>query len=408
MVLSTLKRLSVCLSLLAVFVCNLSGATPPTNIVIIGWDGAQRDHLKEMIARNETPNLMALARQGKLIDIDVTDGNTDTKAGWSQILTGYSCQITGVYGNGKFQPIPVGYSIFERAEKYFGPQNIDTVAIVGKKAHVDNDSPRKVDYDKWLANETKQKKVDQKKAGLGQMQGGKIVEENGQKFVIVPGKPWYNASQTMDLFVNGLVENEKVGERALAELEKRKDHNFLFFIHFADPDHTGHKFGENSQEYTDAIKSDDEWTGKIIAKLKELGLYQKTLVYVVVDHGFNEGQKGHSYAPYVFLATNDPKVNRDGDRMDIAPTILERLGINLNTLQPPLTGVPLDQPAPRKIAPAEKPGLPQAQAVEKPAAKTGARKAAAANNAGKANNKNANGNNVKKNKRIQKEQDGNT
>ena len=60
----------------------------PTNIVLVGWDGAQRDHLKEMIGRGEVPNLMVLAKEGTLVDIDVTTGATDTKAGWSQIRFG--------------------------------------------------------------------------------------------------------------------------------------------------------------------------------------------------------------------------------------------------------------------------------------------------------------------------------
>jgi hypothetical protein len=344
------------------FLCVLVSslfAEGPKNIVVIGWDGAQRAHVQEMITRNELPHLTALSKQGKLIDIDVTNGATDTKAGWTQILTGYSCDITGVYGNGRYQPIPEGYSVFERLETFFGPDNIATLAIIGKKGHVDNDAPRRIDYDKWQAAEEKQKKIDTKKPGLGNLQGGKIVEEGGKKYVDIPGKPWYTASRHMDLFVNGLLENKKVAARAMEELDKHKDKRFFMFVHFADPDHSGHKHGENSRQYSEAIADDDAWTGKIIARLKDLGLYESTLVYVVVDHGFNEGEKGHRYAPYVFLGTNDAAVMRDGDRMDIAPTILKRFGVNLSTLQPALSGKPLDEPAVRVIAPAENPNAPK-------------------------------------------------
>jgi arylsulfatase A-like enzyme len=86
--------------------------------------------------------------------------------------------------------------------------------------------------------------------------------------------------------------------------------------------------------------------------LKNWGLYEKTLVYVVADHGFNEGTSGHPYAPYVFLATNDPDVKRNGDRADIAPTILKRFGMDVHTIQPALDGIPLDEPATeRKVPP---------------------------------------------------------
>lgn len=332
-----------------------SPSIPPRNIVLIGWDGCQRNHLKEMIGRKEVPNLMALAKEGRLVDIDVTTGATDTKAGWTQILTGYAPERSGVFSNARYQPIPVGYSVFERLETSLGPSNIDTVALIGKKGHVDDDGPRKVPYERWLVQQKKQRRIDKAKPGRGNLEGGRIVEENGQKYVEVPGKPWFNASKGMDLFENGLKTNERVGQRTLEELEKRKDKRFFFFVHFAEPDHPGHKHGENSQEYTDGIRDDDAWTGRIVARLKELGLYDRTLVYVTADHGFNEGELGHRYAPYVFLGTNDRSVNRDGDRMDIAPTILKRFGLDLAKFEPALDGTPLDQPTPRVLAPPDPP-----------------------------------------------------
>jgi len=49
--------------------------------------------------------------------------------------------------------------------------------------------------------------------------------------------------------------DEKVGTRAIKLLEKYKDKPFFFFVHFADVDHAGHKHGENSTEYNDALIS---------------------------------------------------------------------------------------------------------------------------------------------------------
>ena len=271
-----------------------SAADAPKNVILIGWDGAQRDHVKEMIARDELPNLVTLSEEGAFVAIDVVTGATDTKAGWTQILTGYAPEKSGVYSNRKYQPIPVGYTIFERVEKLLGPDNVETRAMIGKKGHVDAGAPVKVPYEQWLKRQKRQKKIDTAKPGRGNIPGGEIVEENGKKYVVTPGKPYFNTKDHMDMFVNGLSQNEKVGNMALENLEKCKHKRFLFFVHFADPDHSGHKHGENSQEYTDAIKSDDEWTGKIVAKLKELGLDDDTLIYIVVDHGFDEGKSGHS------------------------------------------------------------------------------------------------------------------
>ena len=330
------------------------------NVILFGWDGAQRNHVKEMLAANELPALAAIIKDGKMVDIDVISGATDTKTGWTQINTGYAPDKTGVYSNGRYQPIPNGYTMEERVEKALGADKVVTRAVIGKKGHVDNNPPEKVPYEKYQSRQKKQKKVEAAAPGKSEVitGGDKVVEENGQKYVLVPGKPWYNAYKNFDSWENGLTENQKVGEKAMNYLDQDKGKRFLYFVHFAEPDHSGHRYGENSQEYSDAIKSDDEWTGKIIAKLKELGVYDKTLIYVTADHGFNEGEKGHSYAPWVFLATTDKTVNRNGCREDIAPTILKRFGVNLASLNPKLDGYPLDEPAPERKAPAEKPAAP--------------------------------------------------
>jgi len=350
-------------TILLLAVAAARGEDTGKNVILIGWDGAQRNHANELLAANELPVLAALAKEGAKVDIDVVTGATDTKAGWTQLNTGYAPDKTGVYSNGRYQPIPEGYTIEERVEKALGPDKVVTRAVIGKKGHVDNDAPQKVPYEKYAAKQKKQKKIETAMPGKSEAitGGDKVIEENGQKFVLTPGKPWYLASKNFDSWENGLTENQKVGEKAMAYLEQDKGKRFLYFVHFAQPDHAGHAKGENSQEYSDAIKLDDEWTGKIIAKLKELGVYNNTLVYVIVDHGFNEGERGHSYAPWVFMATNDTKITRTtGTREDIAPTVLKRFGIDLASLQPKLDGYPLDEAAPDRKAPAEKPAMPGA------------------------------------------------
>jgi len=305
----------------------------PRNIILIGWDGAQRNHIKECLSRNELPNLKQLSSEGALVAIDVIR-TTDTKAGWTQILTGYEPEITGVYSNGRYQPIPKGYSVFERLENFFGPDNIATVAVIAKKEHIDSDGPQKIPIDE----EKERKKMKQGK----KQEEGTIVVEDGVKYRVIHGKPYFYTKDGMDVFINGLEQGS--AREAMGFLDKYKDKPFFFFVHFAAPDHLGHKYGENSKEYNDALISCDEWTGKIMQKLKDLKLYDKTLIYVTADHGFDEGEKGHSDAPYVFLATNDPKVVRRGMRVDITPTILDRFGLDLSKIQPPLDGHPLTKP----------------------------------------------------------------
>ena len=271
--------------------------SPEINAVIIGWDGAQREHVKECLERGELPNLKLISSEGNLVAIDILRV-TDTKAGWAQILTGYEPETNGVFSNKMYKPIPKGYTIFERLENYFGSGNIITGAIIGKGNHVGADK----------------------------------------------GLPYYNAKDSMDFFVNKLGKNFYVGELTLSYIEKYKDKPFMFFVHFADVDTFGHMYGENSKEYSDALISCDYWTGEIISKLKDLNIYDKTYIYITADHGFDEGKRTHSDAPYVFLATNDNGVIRRGFRTDITPTVLDKYGLNLEQISPSLDGNSLRKP----------------------------------------------------------------
>ncbi len=261
----------------------------PKNAILIGWDGAQRNHIKESLARGELGNLKKLVSEGALVAIDILRV-TDTKAGWAQILTGYEPEVTGVFSNGRYQPIPKGYTIFERLEERFGPDNFVTAAVIGKKGNVDAEPPQRVP----VKEEEKRQKGKKK-----QKAEGKIVIEDGVKYRVIAGKPYYHTKESMDVFINGLKEDEKVGLKTLELLEKYKNKPFFFFVHLAEVDHKGHKFGENSKEYNDALISADAWTGRIMQKLRELNLYNKSLIYVTADHGFDEGMKSHRDAPYV-------------------------------------------------------------------------------------------------------------
>jgi len=352
-------------------------AEPPAtrNVVLIGWDGAQRNHVKECLERGELPNLKKLSSEGALVDIDIVQGlgATDTKAGWTQILTGYKPEATGVYSNGRFQPVPEGYTIFERLRGQFGADKIATVAVIGKKQHCgEAEPPKKVRLDQAGTQPASQPVGKGGKKGKARAQPGagkgpadKIIEENGVQYRVTPGQLYCNTAKNVDVWEYGLMLDDKVGARAIELLDKYKDKPLFFFVHFAEVDHKGHQKGENSKEYNDALISNDTWTGKIIDKLKELGLYDKTLVYVTADHGFDEDKTSHHNAPYVFLGTNDKGVIRAGTRIDIAPTVLERFGVDLAKLQPPVDGHSLTKPA------------PASQPSSAPAAKKGGKKAGA-------------------------------
>ena len=370
-VFAILLSCAVCLPALA---DEATAQTHPRNIILIGWDGAGRPQVAKCLERRQLPNLEKLADEGKMVEIDIY-GKTDTKAGWTEILTGYGPEKTGVYTNACFQPIPEGYTVFERLKKHFGKDFV-TAAVIGKKIHCGEcDPPRKMTVD-----EVRRKNAagGHSKRYQGKLRpdelppGGEVVVENGVEYVTVPGSPYLHAARNTDSWEYGLMADKKVGKRALELIEKNKDKPFFFFIHFAEVDHNGHWHGEDSKEYTKALISNDEWTGKIIAKLKELGLYGKTVVYVTADHGFNGHTNHHGCAPYVWLATNDKSVSRNGRRDDVTPTILERFGLDLGKIAPALDGRPLTTKdnRPKPTEPPGQPKVKQPPATTKPAGST--------------------------------------
>lgn len=289
------------------------------NVILFGWDGAQREHVTQALIRGDLPTLQGIARSGAWVEIEI-EGTTDTKAGWAQILTGYKPEVTGVYSNRKYQPIPKGLTIFERL-----PQDYATLAVIGKKGNVDAGAPRK----ERIEGQAKRGRL---------AADARIIEENGVKYIVAPGKPFFHAKQAMDVFENGLKQDEVVGRRAIALLQEHRKRPFFLFVHFAEVDASGHRFGENSPEYQRALISNDYWTGRVLTTLKELGLTKRTLIYVTADHGFDENLKGHRAAPHVFLATNDKRVCRGGLRQDVPATIYDALGIDPQAFDPPLAG----------------------------------------------------------------------
>jgi len=132
--------------------------------------------------------------------------------------------------------------------------------------------------------------------------------------------------------------------------DKEKNNKFFAWIHFYDahepyspPDEFKKKFGTGKSERYDAeIAYVDFYLGKIIDRLKESGLLERTLIVIAGDHGEGFGEHnefGHSLLCYeealrVPLIFYNPSVINQGktitsrvNLVDIMPTILDLYGI---------------------------------------------------------------------------------
>ncbi|HUV03841.1 MAG TPA: alkaline phosphatase family protein [Armatimonadota bacterium] len=306
------------------------------NAILFSWDAAQREHVNECLARNELPNLAALIAEGKMVNIDIIGHVTDTKSGHTQMLTGYDPAITGVYGNNRFKAIPEGLTIFERLEKAFGDENIVTIMLTGKDHHIGSALPAAPEVIEEAKEELKalqaQKDSEPKKLEASR-QGLNTIILN------TDGEPWYLVKHNFDFWDGDKSRiHTAVGRLMISYLHQFGKQRLFAFFHFSDPDHVGHKYGENSSEYNDAIIACDMWLGRAVKKLKDLGVYDKTMIFVTADHGLDEGKTSHNNAPSVFLASDVTSLSKNGDQRDIVPTILTEMGVDISKIQPKYTG----------------------------------------------------------------------
>lgn len=294
----------------------------PQNVILISWDGLDRSAVRKMYTQKTLPNLMALTDEGSWHKIDVVGHRTCTKPGHAEMLTGLSAEITGVFSNSDFQPIPEGYTVFEKLQEHFGKDKIRTIMVTGKLAHVGGRGPDVV-------------RIEMEKKAKNPKQLQKIQNRE------VKGEPFYLTKNHLDVFDNAQRDASETGPLCLKYLDEYKSDRLFAFLHFSDPDHSGHKYGSSSQEYLDAAAECDKGLGEIVSWLKSENLYDRTVIYVMADHGFDKNAKTHNDAPNSWLVTNDPDVGKDGIIADVPATILARFGVDVNILEPPLLGKPL-------------------------------------------------------------------
>jgi len=298
----TLRGILVIL-LFSVLLAPPAYAEEPPNLILISFDGYQRNHLWEQLDAGEMPNLERLMETGVYLELNQIDYMTHTKTAHAQMLSGYQANVTGVYANGLvFHPLPAGYTYLERAESHFGRGNVATGFISGKTHNI----------------------------------APVFAEMEGVDYV-----------STVDEYLED--DAGGTGEKFLRFIDDHHQEHFVAFFHTAEPDKIGHLYGENSQEYHMGGLLCDRYLGLILDKLEEYGIMDETLVYVCTDHGFLEDGYKHPHEPLIWLVSNDLrlKANVNETRLfipDIAATLYRSLGIEVT--EPPLRGYPLQEPLP--------------------------------------------------------------
>lgn len=349
-----MNRLSwMLLVLVGLFPSSLLNATPPppSKVFLLGWDGLERGTLERLIQEGKLPNFEKLVSEGTYRHLKIREGKTQTKGGWAQVLTGYNTKFTGVRSNSRYQPLEAGWTILERIEKQYADSetNVTTLFFSGKGENLGARGPHQICVN------CRKRYTESKQLTGWWWAFMPIPTRDGTPKEYEPrtGEPYFLTQQHIDVFENYLGDTADVSERLFTHLVPILDREqqtgikeaVFAFVHFRDPDEPGHVYGIASPQYEQAIIEDDQVLGELMTTLQQRGMWNDSLIAITTDHAMDteafedpEQLGRHRDAPNIFLAINRPLRDTVGDRRDIAPTLLDILGIDPLYIDPPLHG----------------------------------------------------------------------
>lgn len=240
------------------------------------------------------------------ITAEVGTGKTMTKPQTAQMLTGQPPEVTGVVRNAGGGKYPSGTSIFAQLRSVFGNQI--NLGLSGSA--------------RFLLRPLKNDKRD------GVLDRHNMVKRKQDR------QPLFSGKKTLQTAID-FIDKFKVDSKP-----------FFFIVHMKNADWAGHKTGGRNRAYDEAIVAAWEHVGKTIDALAANGLLENTLFFTAADHGFNPRGNQHARRngteiTNIPIAVMGVALNQAAVHptiLDVAPTILDAMGVDLSLLDPPLQG----------------------------------------------------------------------
>ena len=220
--------------------------TTEHTIVLISLDGFRRDYLE----RHAPPTLLALADEGVIADAMIPSFPTLTFPNHYTIVTGLRPQNHGIVNNNMYDPV------FQAAFS------------------LGNEGPRE---DRWWGGEPIWSTAE--KQGVRSA----AVFWPGTEAEIAGARPtrWMRYDEAIPYATRV--------DSVLAWLSlPRAERPRFITLYFDEPDHTGHQAGPMSAEVRGAVLKGDSALSRLVAGLRERGLYDAVNLIVVSDHGMTE------------------------------------------------------------------------------------------------------------------------
>jgi predicted AlkP superfamily pyrophosphatase or phosphodiesterase len=141
-----------------------------------------------------------------------------------------------------------------------------------------------------------------------------------------------------DRYVSAPYDDSEKTTDAILDLLEKKQATFVAAIYGA-PDHAGHNHGPKSPEVREAVHSVDAAVGRLIERLKQVGIFNETLITFNADHGMSAyEQKQASAEPATVLREAGFKVARSQSELKADTEIVVlSYGVRLIYFRKPLS-----------------------------------------------------------------------
>jgi len=300
-------------------------------VVLISVDGGTKSWIDYLIAQDELPNLERLRNEGVEMELRITSHVTKTDPGLAAIETGYGAKTTGVtrntFGAGSEKlSVPDGLTITERIKSLYGSSWKTGLFFPWSQGETNVTDTMDATYwnqkeetDVWFSPEV-----------LAWSQSNETLRKNS-------------------LSSDGLLRANFTATMVSKFIERYAHENFYIRTHWTEPDYTGHAHSDHTvegrigEQYRNALKDCDAALGIVISTLEKFGVYEDTLILFTSDHGFWGAHGGEGYplenhnVSVVPFFSNYAGMGNDlgwGLQVDIAPTILASVGIDVASLEP--------------------------------------------------------------------------
>jgi hypothetical protein len=234
-------------------------------IVVFGSDSLQIDYAQTLRDQG-APALSSLNQP----ICSLNGGLSATQPGWATIWSGTPSFLNRTWSNSRFGSMPTNVHIIEKIIDMYIRPKLYVAWITGKGPEIagnTKDSPHYAVYES-------------------------VVKTNH------PGVYHGDIHRP----------NSEVYSLALSALQEAASYeNYICFVHFIDPDLTGHQ-SQDYTKYMEAAREVDEYIWDLMQLLPEADI-----IYCS-DHGFNfmelgDVENGHSFSPRGMLATNFPTLD---------------------------------------------------------------------------------------------------